>query len=385
MIPLNISSQNATGFTLLSNIFIDDYMLDANDAQIKVYLYLLRTLSDNISTNISEIADKFNHTEKDIIKSLKHWENKGVLSIIYDQNKEINSIILNNLNQQVQNISQNNVSVCTSNSIKDMTPYTLEVDTLVNTDNNYKEPITMIKMDYEKEINSYTADKISEFHNDNNIKMLLNTVPMYFGRMLSQTDIRSLIFIYDRLGFPYELIDCIVEQSAEIGKKDMHFIENMSIKMYEQGINTTSDAKTFIKNSDKYVKTVMEYFGKTGAITDLESKLISTWIYTYGFSMEIIKKACDKAIMYTDNNRLNYADKILNSWYKKNVRTLSDIEKLDAEFNQAKSEREKERAMRLENANINKQTRSQAKSSAFLNMESRDYDISEIEDQLLSN
>ena len=31
--------------TLVSNLFIDEYMKDANDAQLKIYLYLLRCMS----------------------------------------------------------------------------------------------------------------------------------------------------------------------------------------------------------------------------------------------------------------------------------------------------------------------------------------------------
>ena len=54
--------------------FIDEYMKDANDAQLKVYLYLLRMMSANLATSVSEIADKFNHTEKDVIRALKYWE-----------------------------------------------------------------------------------------------------------------------------------------------------------------------------------------------------------------------------------------------------------------------------------------------------------------------
>ena len=74
MIPLQITLDSQRGITVLSNIFIDQYMKDANDAQIKIYLYLLRMVGANLPTDIAEIADKFNHTEKDVIRSLSYWE-----------------------------------------------------------------------------------------------------------------------------------------------------------------------------------------------------------------------------------------------------------------------------------------------------------------------
>lgn len=49
-------------------------MKDANDAQIKVYLYLLRMMTAGLTTSVSDIADKFNHTEKDVLRALKYWE-----------------------------------------------------------------------------------------------------------------------------------------------------------------------------------------------------------------------------------------------------------------------------------------------------------------------
>ncbi len=52
--------------TLVSNVFIDNYMGDANDAQIKIYLYLLRVTCANTSCSISDLADQNNYTKKDV-------------------------------------------------------------------------------------------------------------------------------------------------------------------------------------------------------------------------------------------------------------------------------------------------------------------------------
>ncbi len=71
--------------TVIPNSFIDEYMKDANDAQIKVYLYLLRVMNAGLSTGVSEIADKFNHTEKDVIRALRYWEKAGLLFLLFDE------------------------------------------------------------------------------------------------------------------------------------------------------------------------------------------------------------------------------------------------------------------------------------------------------------
>ena len=81
MSHLTIYQSNYVDATVVSNLFIDEYMKDANDAQIKVYLYLLRMMNAREATSVSDIADKFNHTEKDILRALKYWEKQRLLDL----------------------------------------------------------------------------------------------------------------------------------------------------------------------------------------------------------------------------------------------------------------------------------------------------------------
>ena len=41
MSPLKIYKENYSDATVISNRFIDEYMKEANDAQLKIYLYLI--------------------------------------------------------------------------------------------------------------------------------------------------------------------------------------------------------------------------------------------------------------------------------------------------------------------------------------------------------
>ena len=76
MAQFKVYQENYSDVTVVSNIFIDEYMKEANDAQLKVYLYLLRTMSAHLPTSVSDIADQFNHTEKDVLRALKYWEKR---------------------------------------------------------------------------------------------------------------------------------------------------------------------------------------------------------------------------------------------------------------------------------------------------------------------
>ena len=87
-----IYQQNSVDVTVVSNLFIDKYMKDANDAQLKIYLYLLRMMNAGLTTSVSDIADKFNHTEKDVMRSLKYWEKNQLLSLEYDEGRSLTGI-----------------------------------------------------------------------------------------------------------------------------------------------------------------------------------------------------------------------------------------------------------------------------------------------------
>ncbi len=89
---LTIYQDNYTDSTVISNRFIDEYMQAANDAQLKIYLYLIRMMSARLDTSIGDIADKFNYTEKDVIRALKYWERNRLLVLDYDSQKNITGI-----------------------------------------------------------------------------------------------------------------------------------------------------------------------------------------------------------------------------------------------------------------------------------------------------
>ena len=88
MVPLTLQTANTSSSTLVSNYFIDEYMADANGEFIKIYLYLLRCVgSESIPLSVSMIADKFEHTEKDVERALKYWEKVGLIRLEYNSQK----------------------------------------------------------------------------------------------------------------------------------------------------------------------------------------------------------------------------------------------------------------------------------------------------------
>ena len=94
METITVSTRNHETFSAVSNFFIDYYMTDANGEFVKVYLYLVRLLNSGRALTISEIADHFNLTQKDICRAIKYWIKQGVLQLEYNSDNELTGITL---------------------------------------------------------------------------------------------------------------------------------------------------------------------------------------------------------------------------------------------------------------------------------------------------
>lgn len=309
-----ISQENDSNVTVVSNLFLDKYMKDANDAQLKIYLYLLRMLNAGLPTCISDIADQFNHTEKDVIRALKYWEKKHILILEYDDAKNISGI-------QLLDVSRHSGGdVVSFTPLIQPTPKS-EAET---------EKSAFYKPDY-------SLDELKEFKNSEDTAQLLFVAEQYIGRPLSPGEIKTILFFTDRLHFSEDLIDYLLQYCVSKGKKDFRYIEKVALSWAEEGITTPKQAAKFAVKYDKAVYDIMKALGKSDAPTQAEAAFAIRWLKEYGFSKDIILEACGRTVMATDKHRLEYAERILSSWHQKQVRHKADIRALDEAYLKSKS------------------------------------------------
>lgn len=310
-----LSSDGSAGATVLSNVFIDEYMKDANDAQLKVYLYLVRMLQDNAPVSISEIADKFNHTEKDVLRALRYWEKCGVLSLEVSADKSLLGIRLYGL--------------CKKTAAKDDLP---EAPTSVTV---MSHQTISASSPFEKP--SYTLDDLKSFQQQENTAQLFFIAEQYLGRTLSPADMKSILFFTDRLHFSDDLIDYLLQYCVERGKKDFRYIEKVAIGWAEAGVTTPAEAEGHASRYDKTVYSIMNALGKTNAPAKNEIAYIRRWTAEFGFELDVILEACGRTVLATDRHRFAYADSILSAWFKAGVHHVTDIADLDVSYQKEKA------------------------------------------------
>ena len=326
---LKIYQDSCADVTIVSNRFIDEFMPQANDAQLKIYLFLLRMLSAGRSLDIPEIADVFNHTEKDVMRALKYWEKCGVLLLEYDVAKNLTGIRLLDLTGSrpvSENASEKAVPQKTVSESR--TAEKSPSESRRSSDQEaYARP-------------SYSLDDLKAFQEKDSTAQLLFIAEQYLGRTLSPSDIKSILFFSDRLHFSDDLIDYLLQYCVERGKKDFRYMEKVAISWAEAGVTTPAEAERQAGRYDRTVYTIMNSLGKTNAPTRREAEFIRRWREEYGFEPSIIMEACERTVLATDRHRFEYADKILSSWKESGVHHLSDIARLDAGFQKEKPARQ---------------------------------------------
>lgn len=352
MNSLTIYQDNYTDATVISNRFIDEYMKAANDAQIKIYLYLTRMMSARLTTSVSEIADMFNYTEKDVLRALKYWEKNRLLTLDYDEAKNLKGIHLLDLNTSAVLPVQDSTAP-TPICIVPISSKLGAADEEMSEDDPYEKP-------------SYTLDQIKAFKSDEAASRLLFITEQYLKKTLSASEMKSILFISDKLGFSEDLIDYLIQYCVDRGKKDLRYIEKVAINWAQEGITTPKQAARYVHKYDKVVYDIMKALGKSSTPTQTEVTYITRWTKEFAFESDVISAACEKTVLATDNHRFEYADSILSSWYKAGVHHKSDILLIEENFH-------KNRASKVSSNN------------KFNQFRQNQYDFDMLEKELLSN
>lgn len=359
MTAINISSDIATSFTTVSDIFIDQYMPKANGEFVKVYLYLLRATGSGAGiATISEIADHFSNTEADIIRALNYWASEGILQVQTGADGQIMGINLCSLSVSGMQAAQSNIQSAVAdnaaqnnlqNSVVNNAAQNILQNSVVN---NAAQNISTANIRMQDSVveklksqttdkvassqKEYTLDEIKEFRKNPDISELFFIIETYLKHTLSSTDTNMVLYWLDELHFSTDLVEYLVEYCITKGHSSLRYMNKVALGWADAGIKTVDQAKDDAAAHSQIYYSVMKALGITGRnLVDSEVSLINKWVGEYGFDIELVKAACSKTISAIQKPSFEYTDSILANWRKKDVHTLKDVEVLDANFAKA--------------------------------------------------
>lgn len=209
---------------------------------------------------------------------------------------------------------------------------TLDINTAEET-----EPRALPKLKV-TELPEYTRDELAGvLERRRELKGLIEEAQAVLGKVLNITEAELLVRISEGLGLDDEYILNLLAYCKSIGKANMRYVEKTAVSFYDKGICTAGALNEHLRMLDRLSSAEGKIRGIFGmgerAFTAKESKFISDWINVYGFEFDVIKKAYEDTVNATSKPSLNYANRILESWYSEGLRTLSDVESFKAKKN----------------------------------------------------
>jgi DnaD/phage-associated family protein len=362
MIDIQLHSDCPSTDTIIPNQFIDDFMPEANGEFVKVYLYLLRCIhSHAYNCTISAIADKFNHTEMDVVRALRYWQKTNLIALEENADGDIVGIRLlpmPSCSAEVPAQSPEATVAVAPRSSKKTSARTTPV------------PAAKIPPRHQ-----YTADEILSFQKDETMSELFFIVETYIRHPLGENDMNTVLFWHEQLHFSTELIVYLLEYCISKGHTSMRYLDKVALGWHEKNITSVEQAKEDAAIHTQAYYGVMKAFGITGrSLVETEKNFIRKWTKEYAFDLPLIQEACARTITATHQPSFEYADSILTSWHKNQVHTLADVEKIDAAYNKSRKTTAKAAA-----------PASSRKKNSFNNFSSREYDYDNLEEMLLSS
>ena len=363
MANITLYNDQPASATFVPNIFIDEYMTQANGEYVKIYLYLLRNLNQSAQNfSLSAIADHFDCTERDILRALKYWEKLRLFRLEFDNEQNLAGICV--LNAQNPPAPLTPAAFPATDTLKKeaVSPVQKESKTGNVTDQFIQATDTGRR--------TYTMDEIRNFNSRENVRELIFITEQYLGRTLTRSDLNIIFFWYDELKLPTDVIEVIIENCVAKGKSSLYYMQKVAEDFASRNIRTVKEAKTAMNQGSSLYYAVLKAFGIRGRnLVPAEQDFLNQWSDRMGFSTEVIEEACSRTIRSTHEANFAYANSILKKWHENGIRTLDDIAKSDSLYQQTQKNYPQKSAAPNNNR--------------FINFHQRDNDYEDLQKQLL--
>lgn len=359
--------------TVISNAFIEHFMLDANGSYVKVFLYLSKCIqSGGIDISIPFLADKTDSTERDIIRALQHWEKKGLIKITLDNvTEQISSIQMLNPDDVYQAAKSASYIDDTAEDIASTSQIPF----------SFKEK----KSDSVNSV-SVSAEQRKELAANQDFQFALQAIQSFLERPFKSNEIELISYLYGTLHFSSELLIHLYDYCISLGKSNSNYIQAVALSWHEQGVKSPEDAKKVTTDYNTAYTAISKAFGLGRPLAIIEKQFVERWQKEWMIDLSVIIEACNRTMLKIQKADFKYTEGILDNWHKSGIKTLLDVEKADEIYAKHKSEKSNN-SQKNYRYNANNSGGSYIKKNQFNTFQQRDTshaEISELERKLLN-
>lgn len=291
------------GDTQVENIFLAEYMPDAEGLFVKVYLLALMYAGEEGISN-RDIAAHLNVNEEEVLRAWSYWESCGIIKKKYNRvdDKLDYAVEFLNLKEQIFGLKGVSESFTAAGGQSEGTVYGGS-SAAANGSNS-------------SEISAGTDFSISM--NDTVLKDTFSEIEEITKRTLEGREAENVVFWICSEGLTPEYVTYVYRYCVDrCGKDSFNYVSKVLDEWQRKGIKTCAQAEQFLDETDirrsKY-RRVMQALGFNRNATEKEKSLMDSWFDEMGFEIDRVLDACARTSGISNPN-MNYINKILVNWY----------------------------------------------------------------------
>lgn len=297
--------------TSVNNIFISEFMPQADGTFVKVYLLALRfAQDDDIEASNEKIAEVLKIPVIDVVSAWRFWKSVGIVDFDDDGDSLSFSVLFKDL--RALYLSGSSLDKNSANNSLSQNTYDDELD-----------------ID-EGDLSSDTK-LIIEVNKDDGVKKMFQDVAHIVRRPLNtQEKIKIIKWLRD-YNISCEMISHAYSYAYDIlKKKSPAYVETIIMNWYDKGFTNLSqvmsDFNVMNDSQRNYNKLMQSLAMPFKNVSDFEKKIIDKWYDDFNYGNDIILKGAENFI-YTAKPSIAYLDAILEAWHKEGIKTVEDAER----------------------------------------------------------
>lgn len=284
--------------------FILNKMPKANGTYVKIYLYLLAKSGEKIE--YSDIAKALSVIESDVLHAVEYWQEQGVITMSGD---ELNFSGASEAPSKIDAPSQAAAPCAPSD------------DTVQKSD--------------------YTQQQVSDaIIASAPLRDMMAVAEELLAKPLNPSDMESLYWFYDGLGFSPEAVLMLLEYCVSRGKPRLSYAEKVAVSWKERGLVTPEEISRYLRDSERRLSVQNQLMDAMGIgqrpAAAGEEQYFAKWLGEYAMSEDMILLAHEYCLMQAGKLSFPYMDKILERWNAAGIRTVSAAKAEHENFKKSK-------------------------------------------------
>lgn len=320
-IKLNLGAWN-TVFAVPSKV-VDEGLKFADGAKLRVLLYILRNCGEMLDEEI--ISKATNVSVTDIPEILDYWVSMEILAKTDDTYIPVqsNAITQNISNKEIKQTDSREKEIAKSDISK-----------------KQEEPKPRVAVSKpQKPDYVFTAQRLAV---DDELKFLVDEAQTSLGKILSNSDIATLLMLKDTCGLPLDVILMVIQYCLSIDKGNMRAIEKIGVEWADAGVYSVEAADNKIKQikqTSKNFSIVSSAFGlkNVGSPTKKQLEYGDKWVGEWKFSPQMLREAYERCVDSKGTMSLRYIDGILKRWNASEIRNLEELKRFESNSSKPQS------------------------------------------------